>query len=301
MFNNFKYYDYNLLQIVKEYKQIVSLRDEKDAIQGIVGSIQKTRDELLCKVESLEERENYSRQSLDILLKLRHAGFGFKELRQLKDTVIEISIANNISWVDAGKKFVKDIESQYDVKLGFEARINEIKVVLRILEDEVPGYKEHLQSQVNIFGALQYLYRYGVTDDDIINMTHVVTSYLNGNVTFDPNVRTEDIVDDKKLIRKPYYWESFIREITGLEDINYQIRKQGSVLESIKKEIDMLNSQRGKLNEQTLLSGQLLNSLSDRVSYIIGTLKQIMSSAQELNKNLHFKPITFYYICHHRW
>ncbi len=84
MFNDFKYYDYNPLQIVKEYKQIESLRDEKDAIEGILGSIKKTRDETLREMESLEERENYSRQSLDILLELRHSGFGFKELRQLK-------------------------------------------------------------------------------------------------------------------------------------------------------------------------------------------------------------------------
>ncbi len=235
------------------------------------------------KVESLEERENYSRQSLDILQELRHAGFGLKELKQLKDTVIEISIANNISWFDAGRKLIKDIESQYDVKLGFEARINEIKIELKKLEDEVPGYKERLQSQVNAFGVLQYLYKFGVTDDDIINMSHIVTVYLNGNITFDPDLQSESIVDENKLIKKAYYWQSFINEIRNLGDINSQIRKQGSALESIKKGIQELNSQRLKLNEQTLISGQLLNSLSDQISYI-ETLKQIMSSAQELNK-----------------
>ena len=281
-FNDFKYYDYDVHQIVKEYKQIVSLRGEKDAIQGIVGSIQKTRDELLCKIESLEERENYSRQSLDILLELRHAGFGFKELRQLKDTVIEISIANNISWFDAGKKFVKDIESQYDVKLGFEARINEIKAEFKKLEDEVPDYKEHLQSQVNAFGVLQYLYKFGITDDDIINMSDVVTAYKNGNITFDPNLPTEDIVDENKLIKKAYYWQSFINEIRNLGDINSQIRKQGFVLESIKKEIDALNSQRQNLYEQTLLSSQLLNSLFGKFAYFVESLKQIMITAQQL-------------------
>ena len=41
MFNDFKYYDYDAHQIVKEYKQIESLRYEKDAIQGIVESIEK--------------------------------------------------------------------------------------------------------------------------------------------------------------------------------------------------------------------------------------------------------------------
>ena len=276
-FNDFKYYDYNPLQIVKEYKQIESLRDEKDTIQGTVESIEKTRDELLRKIESLEERENYSRQSLDILLELRQSGFGLKELRQLKNTVIEISIANNISWFDAGRKLVKDIESQYDDKLGFESRINEIKVELEKLEDEVPGYKERLQSQVNAFGVLQYLYKFGVTDDDIINMSHIVTAYLKGNITFDPDLPTEDIVDENKLIKKAYYWQSFINEIRNLGDINSQIRKQGSVLELIKKEIQELNSQRLKLNEQTLISGQVLDSLFSRLTYFVDSLKQIMT------------------------
>ena len=69
----------------------------------------------------------------------------------------------------------------------------------------------------------------------------------------------------------------------NLGDINSQIRKQGSVLESIKKEIDVLNSQRLKLNEQTL-SGQILNPLFSRLAYFVQSLKQIMMSTKELNK-----------------
>lgn len=166
------------------------------------------------------------------------------------------------------------------------------------MEDEVPGYKERLQSQVNAFGVLQYLYKFGVTDDDIINMSHIVTAYLDGNITFDPKLQSESLVDANKLIKKTYYWNSLINEIRNLGDINYQIRKQGSVLESIKKEIDVLNSQRLKLNDQTLLSGQILNSLFGRLSYFIESLKQIMTTAQQLNK-IYLVPITFSYICHY--
>ncbi len=124
--------------------------------------------------------------------------------KQLKDTVIEISSVNNISRIETGKKLVKDIESQSDDKLGFEARINEIKEELKKLEDEVPGYKERLQSQVNAFGVLQYLYKFGVTDDDIINMSHIVTAYLNGNITFNPDLQSDSLVDENKLKKIGY-------------------------------------------------------------------------------------------------
>ncbi len=247
VFNDFRYYDYDAHLIVKEYKQIESLRYEMKALQDIIDSIVRERDDLLKEIESLEKREGYSRQSLDTLQDLNYAGYGLKELKQLKNTVIEIAVSNGIGFYDAGRKFLKDVENQYNNKLGFETKIKEIKTELKKLEDEVPGYKEHLQSQVNAFGVLQYLYKFGITDDDIINMSDVVTAYKNGNINFDPNLPTEDIVDENKLIKMPYYWKSFINEIRNLGNINFEITRQRSYLDAIGKEIEDLNSQRQNL------------------------------------------------------
>jgi predicted nucleic acid-binding Zn-ribbon protein len=284
MLNDFKYYGYNAYEIVRDYKQLESLRAEKKSIEDIVKSYEDKRDKLFCEIERLKENEEYSKQSVKIISELYHAGFEFEELRQLKNTVGEISEAYNISWYEAGKKFIQDIESQYDSKLGFETKINDLKTEKKKLESEVPGYKERLQSQVNALGVLQYLYRYGVTDDDIINMSDVVMAYLNGNITFKLNQQTENIVDENKFIRKPYYWRSFINEIKNLGDINSQIANQSSYLEEIKKEVDNLNSQRQKLNEQTLLSGQLLNSINAQFPYFMESIKKIMLSIKETNK-----------------
>jgi hypothetical protein len=284
LFNDFKYHNYNPLQIIKEYRQIKSIRDENESIQSAINSSKETRDHLLREIESLRERESYSRQSLETLLELSYAGFGFKEIKHLKNTVVEIAVANDISWMNAGTKLIKDIEGQYDDKLGFETKINEIRMELKKLEDEVPGYKECLQSQLNAFGRLQYLYGYGVTNDDIINMSDVVIAYQNGSITFNPILQSESIVDENGLLRKPYYWKLFINEIKNLGNINSQIIKQSSVLDTIKKEIDELDSQRLKINEQALLSSQILNSLSGRFMYFVETLRQIMAIAQQLNK-----------------
>ena len=282
--NDFKSYGYESHDIVKEYKRMESLAFEMKSIRGIVDSIEKTRVDTLKEIKSLEERKNYSRQSLDILQELRYAGFGFKELKQLKNTIVEIAQSNGISWFDSGKKFIEDVENQYDDKLGYETKINELKVEIKKLEAEIPGYKEHLQSQVNALGVLQYLYKFGVTDFDIINMSHIVTAYADGNMTFNPNLQSESIVDENKAIKKGYYWNSLINEIRNLGDINAQVRNQRDVLNTIKKEIEVLNSQRQKINEQTLLSSQLFNFLSGRLFYIIEFLNQIMTTAQQLNK-----------------
>ncbi|WP_148685337.1 hypothetical protein [Candidatus Nitrosocosmicus hydrocola] len=282
--NDFRFYNYKTQEIVKEYKQFEALRNEIKALQGIVGSIKKTRDDTLQELKSLEERENYSRQALDTILELNYSGFGFKELKQLNNTIMEIAVSNDISTFTAVQRFFKDVENQYDNKLGFETKINEIKTEMKKLEDEMPGYKEYLQLKVFMISSLLYLHKSGVTDDDIISMTHIVTAYLNGNISFDPNLSSKSIIDENKLIRKAHYWKLFIDEIRNLGDINSQIHKQGSALDTIKREIDDLNSQRQKLNEQTLLSAQLLNALNAKLSSFIEFTKEAISSIKDKNK-----------------
>lgn len=89
--------------------------------------LKKSHDELLMEIESLDERRKYYSQSLNTILELDDAGFGLKELKQLKNIVMEIGIANDIKIRDVAKKFLKDVENQYDNKLGFENKIEEIK------------------------------------------------------------------------------------------------------------------------------------------------------------------------------
>jgi hypothetical protein len=47
-------------------------------------------------------------------------GFGFKELKSLWHTIVEISDANNISREDAVKRFFKKVDNHYDDILGFK-------------------------------------------------------------------------------------------------------------------------------------------------------------------------------------
>jgi hypothetical protein len=297
MFADFKYYDYDALQIVKEFKEITSLRDEKKIMQGFVDSIIKTRDDTLKEIRSLNEQENYARESLNVLIELNYAGFELGELKQLKNVVTEIAVSNGIKFYEAGKKFLTDVKNQYDDKLGFEIKINEIKTEMKKLEDQVPGYKEYLQSRPFMTGTLELLYKHDVTDEDIINMTKVVTAYLNGNIIFDPNLQSENIVDKNKSLTKSDYWRLFINEIRNLGNINSQITRNKSYLDKLNKEIDNLNSQRQKLNEQTMLSGQILNSLNNRLSYFIESLKEIFVSAKVQNKMfIVYQPLFFIHV-----
>lgn len=54
-------------------------------------------------------------------------------------------------------KFFKDIEDQYDDKLGFETKINELNKIKRKIEQGIPSYRFTLQTQVVAITNLSYL------------------------------------------------------------------------------------------------------------------------------------------------
>jgi hypothetical protein len=66
----------------------------------------------------LQQRVSSYNQSLSIYQELEPMGFGLKELKFLSHTIREIAGANNIPPDKAVQKFIKDIEEQYDDKLG---------------------------------------------------------------------------------------------------------------------------------------------------------------------------------------
>ncbi len=81
---------------------------------------------------------------MKIYRELSTRGFDLKGLKRLYNTIIEISLANKMPVLDAVTKFLNDIEDQYDNKLGFEAKIKELRTTMEKLEDVIPQYKSNL-------------------------------------------------------------------------------------------------------------------------------------------------------------
>ena len=79
------------------------------------------------KCFSLENTVNSHEQIISIFKELEAMGFGLEELKLLSNTINEIAVANNIPLNEAQRKFFKDIEEQYDKKLGFESKVQNLK------------------------------------------------------------------------------------------------------------------------------------------------------------------------------
>ena len=58
-------------------------------------------------------------------------GFGLKEQKLLWHKVREIGVANQMSPKEAVQKFLKDVDEEYDAKLGFEPKIQKSKSELQ--------------------------------------------------------------------------------------------------------------------------------------------------------------------------
>ena len=78
--NDFKTYNYNILDILKEYRQIQSLRKERDRIQNDINLNTPLHKDLLKQIASLNSQLDVSRQTMTIYQGLNAMGFDLKSL-----------------------------------------------------------------------------------------------------------------------------------------------------------------------------------------------------------------------------
>ena len=52
---------------------------------------------------------------------------------------MESAFANDLSVKDSVKKFFIDLDKQYDNKLGFEKKVEELKSQMKDIENQIPG------------------------------------------------------------------------------------------------------------------------------------------------------------------
>ncbi len=204
--NDFKDRDFDASKIINEYKEIESLRQERNLIQTVIDLNSPVRNELLNEIAKLQEQMNYSKHIMNIYNELFKIGFGLKELKQLYSTILEIGLANKIKLDEAVSKFLKDIENQYDNKLGLETTINNLRSEKEKLEDEVPQYQWYLQLQGIVGPTIIHLNSNGVTNEDIININQIVIAFKNSNFVDEVSDQQEQgqevVIVAKRLIKK---------------------------------------------------------------------------------------------------
>jgi hypothetical protein len=249
--NDFKTYNYNILDMLKEYRQIQSLRKERDHVQNDINLNAPLQQTLLKEVGLLNSKLDVSRQTMKIYGELIAMGFDLKKLKQLSCTITEISLANHLPVLDAVTKFLNDIEDQYDSKLGFETKIKELKSTMDKLKDEIPNYKLKFQFQYYISDLLSYLLNTGITIQDIVNMSHIVASLQNRNfLAAETGAQRGSTISDTRgsnnsnKVDKNECWRLFIDKLRSIKSLDSEIEKLIIHHNEISTDIALLNGRK---------------------------------------------------------
>ncbi len=277
---DFKDYDFDASIIINEYKEIKSLRQERDLIQTVINLNAPVRNELLNQIAQLQDKINYSTHTMNIYSELLKIGFGLKELKQLHGTIVELSLANKIKLHEAVSKFLKDIENQYDNKLGLETTINNLKSEKKKLEEEVPQYQWYLQLQGIVAPIIVHLNSNGVTNEDIISIYQLVIAFKN--TSFVDEISNQQVGGeggskkiDKSNRSNNEYWKLFIEKLKSLKNINLEIVRQSTILSRLKTHINNLNGKKQEIEKLYVDSVSNLNYILTQTSYSIELTKQI--------------------------
>ena len=94
------------------------------AISGRILQYQGEERMLNKKLEVLKPQLESVTQTIKAYSELKEKGPGLKEPKLLVSIVKEIAQANEVSDTQAVKKFLQDVQEQFDDKLGFEKIVN---------------------------------------------------------------------------------------------------------------------------------------------------------------------------------
>lgn len=161
-------YGYDPRRVIEEFNDIQYHRDNLRAMKIIINEKQNELTKLDDWNSSLLRAISLHSNIINIYNDLANMGFDIEKLKMLHDTIRNIAESNQIGRWDAIDKFFKDIETQYDAKLGFESEKNGLIMQIQRLEEEQKKQSESLKEQPFIGFIIIELLRRGLTEDDIL-------------------------------------------------------------------------------------------------------------------------------------
>ena len=293
--DDFEQYNFDVTKILTEFRHIESLRVEKKLTQLQVDEITATRHKLIHEVNSLEERVSYNRQIINTFNELQINGLGLNELKQLSYTIMESALANDMEVKNSVKKFFIDLDKDYNNKLGFEKKVNELKSQIEDIENQIPGYKQYMVLQIEAVSSLNNLNANGVTNIDIIKMNQLVSIFKNNDFlsdTLDQNAnKSNENNFSRNKMNNTIYWKQFISKLQSLKNINEEINKQISSLIILKDQINVLNKNKQLIEKAYSNAVTNLNIILSKIHYSLNIASQINESIDK--KKIIPLPIVF--------
>lgn len=281
LINDFKEKGYDAEDIIQEYLRSLSLKLEIKTNENRVREIQNRIGQLTNQSSILEAQINQHRLALDTYSQLEAMGFGLREIRLLWEMIGEISDANSIPYQQAVPKFLKDIEEQYDSKVGFEKKINEKRGELALINKELTNSRQNLFVNSLVGPSLSNLLQKGIGEQDIVNINQLVEIYTRSSTDFSKynkdsassssfsSQNIEDKDTNKRIIIKSRseYWNELIEELKKYENIKVAIEKQQENQDKLQKQITHLERQKQEILRYLQISFSFINAINNKIYY----------------------------------
>ena len=277
---------------------------ENVAIEG-----QKLTKTVRERVEN-EKKLSLCQMRLGLYDQLESMECGLKELTMLRNTILEISKSNNINPLFAFKKFCSDIGDQYDAKLGFEKRIEEMNKSLIDAQQEFQSISLECSKLKDIHVKLGELFEYGVSQSDIVCWNNIVKGY-----TKDPSSMNEDLRQYGGLVDARTQLESIVKALRLEEEhltdrvkvlkeetnkkslsIKFEVSHGIKLIQIFLKHLEAMIAESNKASEESLRSvKQQSSSIAEQTVKSLQTLdantKQQLDLFQKIGATAEFSPL----------
>ena len=247
-----KQYGYDVGKAISEFSESQSRETRRKMLQDSVRMLQNESNYLGQKCSSLENTVNSHEQIISIFKELEGMGFGLEELKLLWNIITEMTVANNMPLNEAQRKFFKDIEEQYDKKIGFESKVQNLKAEVNTLTQEKKRLHEELLAQPLIGPILIGLFQIGVNEQDIINMAYIFQRHADGGSS-----STSGSVDTQTLIA----------ELQKYGSIKSTIEQLSQEADKLRNEIASLKAHKQDILARSIYSGQIYHVYSGSLIY----------------------------------
>jgi predicted nucleic acid-binding Zn-ribbon protein len=214
---------YDPVKIMNEISNLQLVSSQYIFYQNRLTAVKYELDGLTRARIVLEQLVQSHNQTLSIYDQLDGIGFGLRELKLLYHTIEEISAANNMPIGDAVKKFLKDIDDNYDDWLGFESKVQKLISEITTLTQQINKIRLLSSLHPVVGQALIRLVQNGVNEEEIIAIADLIKNDFSSRR--DPSTRTgQSLIDD-------------VRQYGSIKSTNYHLGEQA---DKLKKEVSSL-------------------------------------------------------------
>jgi outer membrane murein-binding lipoprotein Lpp len=268
---NLKHSGYDAKTITKNLSNINSLQTKEQELQSQVDKMEGRLRRAEQEYSVTEEKLASCKQELAEYNEVQNMGFGLKELKLLKITVMEISTSNNINPLYAIKKFFDDINEQYDNKLGFERKIMEMNTSLLRAQKQHHFMSLEYSQMKDVNDKLAELLAYGFTQDEIIYWTSILKDHK-----VEISALHQDLVNYGTIIGA--YNNIATKVVSLTSESNALTKKVKGLREEQRKISDVIEFQLGKY---TKAIETFLHNLDSHINEVSKTSIQTIKNVKE--------------------